>query len=380
MRSSEIHEFAAFFDPRSFIAMLDSVGSRPYRHSQVAPGYFLPAGSWLDWRDKRVLGTYAPSPRIIEWTGQSVVVWLDQFRELLGDVFPDVLATFHRGQRSPSPPHMPHRLAQLVSLVLPAVCFYRLDTVPYVDPVYVAELYAHLAAIRRADQEPVWRSELRPAAKDPKAYLHDLILFMSLDMLDRSFGTVGPLLSSATSSREPDLHFTVGKHPVRIEIKVPERLILFDLPFHERKASFNTTDADQVIAKAVSDAVGTHGQIRPDRPGIVIIGGFNLIPEEVSAIEAAATVYMERHGARRPYLIGVGLHFMNFGRGMNLFGAGRVMPGYHVLPNASADGPVRLTSISRLQVVEPATGRSAIRPPAPQALPGVGYRDRFPVR
>jgi hypothetical protein len=241
--------------------------------------------------------------------------------------------------------------------------------VPYIDPVYVAELYGHLAVLRRADTEPVWRRELRPAAKDPHAYLHDLILFMSLDMLERVFGTVGPLLSSTSAFREPDLFFTVGNHPVRLEVKVPERLILFDVPIEERASSMGDSDAERIIHGAINASVGTHGQIRPDRPGIVVVGGFNLIPDETKAMETAAR-------AKRSYLLGAGVHFMNFGRGLNLYGAGRVMPGFHVLPNEHATGPVRLTSMSRIEAEPP--GQPS-RTSSPRLRASFRLLDRFVI-
>lgn len=341
-------EYSGYVERQSSIILLEPVEAVPFGFSLVAPGYFLPSGSWLSRGDKRVLGTYAPEPRLVEWNGRSLIAWLDEFEKLLGEVFKDIVQTFERGQRSPSPPRTQHRLAHLLSLTVPSLSFYRIDEVPYIDPLLVAELYAHLAVWRRASKEPVWRDELRPAVKDPQAYLHDLILFMSLEMLERVFGTVGPLMSTASASREPDLHFMVEGHRVRLEVKVPETLVLYDAPGPE-PANSAKFDADRIIGNAIGASVGTHGQIRPDRPGVVIVGGFKLVPQETQALEKAASAYLARNGAKYPYLLGAGVHFMGFGRGVNLYGAGRVMPGFHIMPNTHAVGPVRVTAMSRIE-------------------------------
>jgi len=118
-----------------------------------------------------------------------------------------------------------------------------------------------------------------------------------------------------------------------MEVKVPDAFVRKP---GVRVPEMTNGGAYHLIDRVASTAVGSRGQIRADRPGMLVIGGFCLVGEDLPRLTAAAEQYMRRRGGRYPFLSSIGLTFMAYGRNPSLYGAARAMPGFNWVPNPHA--------------------------------------------
>lgn len=318
------------------VQLLEGLDSIPFNFSPVAPGYFMPSPGWIRWPRKyahREVSTHVPNPRVLRWSAGHVRNLVHTLDEILGDVFSDVLATDRRGLKAKTPPQNRHPLAQLVQSFSPAVHLAVQEARPYIDPAVVAQLHAMVEILKRAAKETVWK-EVKPTCSTPDAFRHTLIVFLTIEMLERRYGRVLPVLSTTSDSREPDIKLDV-KPPMHLEVKVPQLLVRTP----DETTELDARQAADLVYRVANSAVGTGGQIRSDRPGMLALGGFYLRPEETQHLEAGATTYMARRGRRYPFLASIGLTFLNAGRSANLNGAARAMPVFNLVRNPNAPAP-----------------------------------------
>jgi len=317
------------------LVLWEPADSVPYTFSPVAPGYFMPSPGWAMKAKTLEKGsfflTYAPSPRILLWSAQHLRNLLSRAAAALADVMPTILQADYRGLKSPTPPPLRHRLAELHRLLSPLIYLYTSEARPFIDPMLVAELHAIVVILERAAKEPVW-AEIRPTCEDPQNFLHTLITFLTIEMLERTQRLVHPTLTTSLSTREPDITIDVGSR-VHLEVKVPR--VLVRTPLMPPDSLISAAEAAELVEKVAREAVGSRGQIRSDRPGMLVVGGFCLHGDEINHIEAAARLYMIRRGRRYPFLTAIGVTGLLFGRNPSLYGAARAMPGFNFVTNPS---------------------------------------------
>jgi len=316
------------------VMLLERASDVPFRFSPVAPGYFLPSPGWIRGQAElphREVSTNAPNPRVLRWSAGHVRNILQRLQELLGeDVYSEVLAKDRRGMNSKTSPVDRHPLARLIHGFSPAIHLALQEARPYIDPAVVAELHAIVEILQRAAKETVWE-EIRSTCSTAHDFRHMLIEFLTVEMLERTFRRVLPVLSTTNEKREPDLKLDL-QPPMHLEVKVPQRLV-------RTLADTSELDADHatdLVDRLTRSAIGSSGQIRADRPGMLAIGGFNLVGEEVQRLEASATAYMARRGQRYPFLVSMGLTFLDIGRAANIPGAARAMPVFNLVRNPHA--------------------------------------------
>ena len=308
------------------ILLLEPQETLPFTFSPVAPGYFTPSPSWamrVRPDNAGIVLTYAPKPRVLLWSAQHIRHLLDRAHHVLGDVIPKAIEADHRGLKHKTRPLRRHRFAELWREVCPLIYLYTREARPFLDPLIVAELHAVVVILERAAKETTW-SEIRPTCVDAHNFHHTLITFLSIEMLERTQHLVLPALSVNMSTREPDIRIHFGT-VVHMEVKVPN--VLVRAP-GVRSEVMTENDAHRLIERVARSAVGTGGQIRADRPGMLVIGGFCLAEEELPRLEEAASSYMKRRGQRYPFLSSIGLTFLSYGRNPALYGGARAMPGF----------------------------------------------------
>jgi len=314
------------------VLLLEPAETTPFTFSPIAPGYFMPSPGWALPPKKgaqRWVSTYAPNPRVLKWSAGHVGNMLASLTEILGPDLAKIVAADRRGMASNVPPKDRHRLGELIHGFSPAVHLALREARPYIDPIVIAELHATVEILKRAAKEAVW-PEIGPSCVSPNSFRHTLSTFLALEVLERRRGRPLPLLSVSSDTREPDVTLDLNRH-VHLEIKVPRALVWkpTDAP------NFDVDVIEGLVDRLASTAVGNRGQIRPDRPGMLVLGGFNATVE-VAGIEDGARAYMARRGRQYPYLTAIGLAVINFGRSPGLSWAARAMPVFNFVPNPHA--------------------------------------------
>jgi hypothetical protein len=131
-------------------------------------------------------------------------------------------------------------------------------------------------------------------------------------------------------TREPDIQLGFDGGSVWLEVKVPNALLFApDAP-----VSMTSNDATTLVERLADAAIGSRKQIRSDRPGMLLIGGKNLVPDETQRLEDAVAAWMTRWGRRHPFVSAIGLAFMSYGHAINVNLAARAMPAFNYVHNA----------------------------------------------
>ncbi len=253
--------------------------------------------------------------------------------QVLGEDLATILSVDRRGQQSKIQPRSRHPLAQLINSFSPVVHLFVAEARPYIDPAVVAELHAIIEVLKRAAKETVW-NEIRPTCPTPHDFRHTIIEFLTIEMLERTYRRVLPVLSTTSQTREPDIKLDLPL-PIHLEVKVPQSLVRIPQDVSELGAEYLA----DLVNRVAKSAVGSDGQIRSDRPGMLVLGGFNLRPEETQRLESSARAYMSRRGQRYPFLASIGVTFLNIGRSPGLNGAARAMPAFNLVRNPNAAVP-----------------------------------------
>jgi hypothetical protein len=312
--------------------LMEGEDSVPFTFSPVAPGYFLPSPSWVraprpGLIAPRHLPTYVPNPRLLMWSALHVRDLLSRMRDAFGPTLAEIRGSALKARQSRTLPAQPHPLADLLEL-LSVVYLYESDARPYLDPALVAQLHAECAIVERAAREGVW-DEIRASCVTASGYSHTLAAFLAIDMLERRTSTVLPVLSTGMPTREPDIQLGFDGGSVWLEVKAPNALLFApDAP-----VSMTSDEATMLVERLADDAIGSRKQIRADRPGMLLIGGKNLVPDETQHLEDAIAMWMTRRGRRYPFVSGIGLTFMSYGCAINVNLAVRAMPAFNYVHN-----------------------------------------------
>ncbi len=220
---------------------------------------------------------------------------MQNVRALLGPIFDELQASDERGLLSRTPPPRRHRLMQLVEGVnLGAAALNENHRV--LDVVSLVELEWTRRALVRWNGDPEWP---RIRAAIGSAFEHTLLVLIAADVL-ADLGNTVTILPAAMSKnrRTADLQASVDLGgPMMIEVKAPEAL--------HHPPDFTEALARHTVRKAFrSSKTGTGGQLSPEYPGLLLLGGFHLSELNVRVLEkAAADVIAE--SPRRMHVAGV---------------------------------------------------------------------------
>jgi hypothetical protein len=164
------------------------------------------------------------------------------------------------------------------------------------DVISLVELEWTRRVLVRWKDDPEW---LRIRASFGSAFEHTLLMLIAADVLS-DLGNTVTILPAATVKhrRTADLQVSVDLGgPIRIEVKAPEAL--------RHPSALTEALARDTVRKAFhSSKTGASGQLNPEHPGLLLLGGFHLSDLDVRSLEnAAADVIAET--PRRTHVAGV---------------------------------------------------------------------------
>jgi hypothetical protein len=205
--------------------------------------------------------------------------------------FSEITEADKRGRASATPPRNRHRLARLIHEAEKAATTYDRDEAPTFSALSLVELNTTLELFDAWCGDPAW-PQLVKSLRDPGEFTHALITLAAASFLSAAGNDVG-LPEKSHNKRVPDLVIaTTANHVVAIEVKVPRML----------ETRMKPVDADcavDIVRKALRSA-GTSqgGQLSPEQPGVLLLGGFHLSDNEMALIEQTAARLFQRglHG------------------------------------------------------------------------------------
>jgi hypothetical protein len=219
-----------------------------------------------------------------------------ELRNLLGETF-DVIHRRDRKEQHVKPFHERHRLAVLLDILRKHQAGIR--GLPLSILATIAELNATRRLLSESRQNPL-STKLITGIQNPTEYPHTLILLSIADLFVRN-GSKLELMAEATG-RMCDLRLISpdGEY-LNIEVKTPRELCWLDESLSAQGAR------RQVKTQFHRAGTNAKGQLPPDAPGLLVIGGFSLEPRVHEIFEAAARQYFDRPPG--PYSHVVGLIF-----------------------------------------------------------------------
>lgn len=221
-------------------------------------------------------------------------------QELMGDDFAKLDASYRRGlQRSTTPPTRSHRLIELIAIAREDAASYD-GPAPGVHLLDIVELDAALEQLERWQNDPSMPSLLK-SLRGADDYAHALVTLTAASFLTDA-GNAVELARPAGHRRTPDLRIHIGsRRRVNAEVKVPQALL--------RPASaIDMARATDLIRTAVSSAgTGERGQLSPEHPGLLIVGGLGIRSTDVDCLEAAGRFVLNERPDERVHIQGVSI-------------------------------------------------------------------------
>lgn len=221
-------------------------------------------------------------------------------QELIGDDFSKLDAAYRRGlQRSTTPPTRSHRFIELIAIAREDAASYD-RAAPGVHLLDIVELHAALEQLERWKNDPSMPALLK-SLRGADDYAHALVTLTAASFLTDA-GNAVELARPAGHRRTPDLRLHIGsQRRVNVEVKVPQALV--------RPASaIDLARATDLIRAAVSSAgTGERGQLSPQHPGLLIVGGLGLRSTDVDCLEAAGRFVLTERPDERAHITGISL-------------------------------------------------------------------------
>lgn len=217
-------------------------------------------------------------------------------RALLVPVFDQLDARDRRGLDSKDPPKHRHRLMQMVESVRLAAAAFSTGRL-YLDLISLAELQVTLEVLNYWRSHPDWG---RIPAKVGSEFQHTLMLLAAAKFLAEAGNKVTIVAEKpAGRGRSADLTAGVGLgEKLRLEVKTSQAL--------DRPNGLTADRATVVVKEAFRSArTGEGGQLGPDHPGLLVLGGFHLAERDLRLLERAAAAVLAT--PPRPHIAGVAL-------------------------------------------------------------------------
>lgn len=216
--------------------------------------------------------------------------------QLLGKDFPRLYATFQRS-RVRTQPKAVNRLVELIALAREDADASRLGN-PRVHLLERSELSMAVSLFERWRADPCM-AEMLASLKNPPDFPHVLITLGAASYLTDA-GNPTELVPSDHPGRSPDLRVHIDlRRRVNVEVKTPKKLLWPQVPLLQE-------DLVPVVRKAMTKAgSGTGGQLGPEHPGTLVIGGLNLRTQDMIELERSAEVVLRERPDKRMHIGGV---------------------------------------------------------------------------
>jgi hypothetical protein len=170
---------------------------------------------------------------------------------------------------------------------------------PTLDAVAIGELHLALTVLERWKDNPSWPSILR-TLENPTDFRHAVVSLTAASFLIDAGNDVG--IQEESTTRSADLQIAVrSNETVGLEVKCPSAL-------QGPRGPIGDDEADRIIDKAMRDAgTGPRGQLSPDRPGLLIVGGLHLQEGDLDTLEEASKRLLLKTGSRRKHIAGISI-------------------------------------------------------------------------
>ncbi len=287
--------------------------------------------------------TFAPNPKVVDWTPEFVGLLCMVIDEVLTRDMTVRIADHYREARSQRHTHNLHRLGALVDAVTRPAMYHSNEYVNEIDAAVVAELYNTAYLLAWGAVQPVW-SEIHPLLEDPAFYVHSMTTLSFAAMLARGHHQVRLERCGSGSRRVHDVTVHFLEDDVRVELKAPAQLDVLRGGSGVWANGMSDEDAIKLVRTAVRRAgPGPRGQLPPQNPGILLLGGYSVSGATLSALERAAHEFLLQGSTGVAHLVGIGFSVVQIGKKAHPpeMGAARVMPVYNVQVNPHYHGPVR---------------------------------------
>lgn len=239
-----------------------------------------------------------------------------------------VLAADQRGRQSKTPPRTRHRLAQLVVGVRAASEAIESGS-RAMNVLSVMELNLIVELFEAWDEDPAW-PEMVKSLRDPGEFQHAVVTVGAGTCLIAQ-GNDAAIPPKEAGRRISDLIVaTTAGTALAVEVKAPPSL-------QSRGTPIDLNQALSVVENAVRSAgTGPTGQLRPDRPGFLMVGGFHLATAEMRHLEEASASSLRRRQA--DHVLGVGVVSL----GVRASNITVVRGGFWIAPGATMESIIEI--------------------------------------
>ena len=212
---------------------------------------------------------------------------------LLGEVWDKIREADARGLRSPTPPPRRHRLAVLVEAAATARA-QLLTPTPTIDGDLLSELDIVVREMEHWSADPSWPL-VRQALVSPHEYAHAL---MTMALATVLVAEGNPAAFHLALGRAADLRLEFSRVSFgACEVKAPQAL-------QGPRSVVAQVEAAKIVRKAWRSAgTGPMGQLKPERSGLLAVGGLDLSSRDLDVLEAAAKQMLDDNP--RSHLLGI---------------------------------------------------------------------------
>ncbi len=220
---------------------------------------------------------------------------VEEARTLLPGIFDELLERERRGQKSRTPPKNRHRLMALATEILQCAESFG-NSNPRINSTAVGEFNMAVDLFKRWKNDPIW-PQLLSSLRNPTDYPHAIIALVVASHLNDIGNGAGFIATSQQGKRNADIRIVVSAlKSAALEVKAP-----LLLQKQNRHLDFNL--AGKIVRKAIREAdTRKGGQLDPQTPGILLIGGFHLSDEEMAHLEKASRELLENDVPHRRHV------------------------------------------------------------------------------
>lgn len=230
---------------------------------------------------------------------------LTQAETIIGSLFFKLDEKAKRGRTCHKTPSKdPHRLMEKIEKVRQAIkSFQNLN--PVIDVYSSLELFTTLSLFEEWRCNPAW-SKMLSSFENPSDYCHAIVTLATATLWRKEYGSVGIDVENVSGKRNCDIRiFVSADERIKLEVKSPKCLHNLILPLTKEQAIKMLKDA----LKSANHKGG--GQLSPESPGILVLGGFNLKKNNIDTIIDVTTGWFK--GSSKSYNHIIGLQVISIG-------------------------------------------------------------------
>lgn len=244
-----------------------------------------------------------PAPNAIGDDREGFQLAAQAAQSLLGTHFARLKAQYERGRKSKNPPTHPHRIVELITLIMDyAERLNQGQSVELLDASAVAELLRVLQVMHRWSNHPYYR-HLQDSLSQPHEALHTVAVLALAGVLADYQNPIGLGSPQPTKVgvKNPDLYISTSPgERVSIEVKAPLAL--------RNDSTYHPYDEMLKLVRSKCDQAAK--QLRGG-DGLVGLAAFRIGGTNFNTLVAACSQYLHATQGRKEHIVGIAA--MDFG-------------------------------------------------------------------